>query len=81
MGNRNSRKKEIFGEKKPTPFDTPAAVFSIIIVIPYVWLARGTDKGTSDSETAQALLLAQGVSWITSEQKREGEGNYRLLGL
>lgn len=77
MGNRNSRKKEIFGEKKPTP----AAVFSIIIVIPYVWLARGTDKGTSDSETAQALLLAQGVSWITSEQKREGEGNYRLLGL
>lgn len=44
MGNRNSRKKEVFGEKKPTPFDTPAAVFSIIIVIPYVWLARGTDR-------------------------------------
>lgn len=81
MGNRNSRKKEIFGEKKNQHhLILQLLVFSIIVVIPYVWLARRTDRQRDKwlRDTTGFIISPGGISWITSEQKREGKGNWKF---
>lgn len=49
----------------------------------YGWQGEQTDKGTSDSETPKALLLAQGdpLDHFPAKKGRERELKIFLLGL